>query len=325
MKGFNAVVCVVTTGVLMAISNAVVAQQVYPSKPVRFIVPFPPGGSMDPMARMAAGKLSEKWGQPTVVENRPGGNSIIGTDAAAKSAPDGYTFLVVGTPHVITPLLMRTPYDAIKDFAPVATLNKSRQVLVVNLSVPANNLQELIALAKSKPSQLNFSSSGTGNTNHLAGELLCMLAGIKMQHIPYKGAGPAITDLLGGQVQLSFHVPISVIGHINSGKLKAIAVAGEPRLPALLQVPTMAEAGLPGFNLQGWIGMFAPAGTPKAIIDKTSAEVAKILASAEISEKLVGQGIEPFISTPEQFTTLVKADMALFAKIIKDADIKMEH
>ncbi len=323
MKAFNAVQRLVLVGALMGLASFVSAQQDYPNKPVRFVSPFPPGGSIDPLARMAAGKLSEKWGQPAVVENRPGGNSIIGTDAVAKSAPDGYTFLVAGTPHVITPLLMYTPYDAMKDFAPVATLAKSRQVLVLNTSVPANTLQELIALAKSKPGELNFSSSGSGNTNHLASELVCMLAGIKMQHVPYKGAGPAITDLLGGQVQLSFHVPISVIGHIKAGKLKAIAVAGEPRLPALPQVPTMAEAGLPEFKLQGWIGILAPAGTPKLIIDKTSAEIAKILASAEIHEKLVSQGIEPLISTPEQFAALLKADMALFAKIIKQANIKM--
>ncbi len=323
MKAFNAVQRLVLVGALMGLASFVSAQQDYPNKPVRFVSPFPPGGSIDPLARMAAGKLSEKWGQPAVVENRPGGNSIIGTDAVAKSAPDGYTFLVAGTPHVITPLLMYTPYDAMKDFAPVATLAKSRQVLVLNTSVPANTLQELIALAKSKPGELNFSSSGSGNTNHLASELVCMLAGIKMQHVPYKGAGPAITDLLGGQVQLSFHVPISVIGHIKTGKLKAIAVAGEPRLPALPQVPTMAEAGLPEFKLQGWIGILAPAGTPKLIVDKTSAEIAKILASAEINEKLVSQGIEPLISTPEQFAALLKADMALFARTIMQANIKM--
>ncbi len=323
MKVFNAVVRMVAVGMLMAIAGAAAAQHTYPNKPVRFITPFPPGGSLDPLTRMVAGKLSEKWGQAAVVENRPGGNSIIGTDAVAKSAPDGYTYLVAGNPHVVTPLLMPTPYDAMKDFAPVATIAKSRQVLVVNTSLPVHNLQELIALAKSRPGQLNFSSSGSGNTNHLAGELLCMLAGIKMQHVPYKGAGPAITDLLGGQVELSFHVSISVIPHIKSGRLRAIAISGDTRAQALPQVPTMAEAGLPEFKIQGWTGIFVPAGTPKEIIEKTSAEMARILASAEIHDRLVNQGLEPYINTPEQFAALLRSDQAMYAKIIKTANIKM--
>ena len=323
MNAFNAAARMLAAAMLMAVAGAAAAQHAYPTKPVHFITPFPPGGSLDPLTRMAAGKLSEKWGQPAVVENRPGGNSIIGTDAVAKAAPDGYTYLVAGNPHVVTPLLMPTPYDAMKDFTPVTTIAKSRQVLVVNTSLPVNNLQELIALAKAKPGQLNFSSSGSGNTNHLAGELLCMLAGIKMQHIPYKGAGPAITDLLGGQVQLSFHTSISVIPHIRSGRLRAIAISGDTRAQALPQVPTMAEAGLPEFKIQGWTGIFAPAGTPKDIVDKTSAEMAKILASAEITEKLVNQGLEPFINTPEQFAALLRSEQAMYTKIVKTANIKM--
>ncbi|MFH1602701.1 MAG: tripartite tricarboxylate transporter substrate binding protein [Pseudomonadota bacterium] len=323
MKAFYAMVRMATVGVLMAIAGSAAAQQNYPNKPVHFITPFPPGGSLDPLTRMVAGKLAEKWGQPTIVETRPGGNSIIGTEAVAKSAPDGYTFLVAGNPHVITPLLMHTPYDAIKDFAGVGTIAKSRHVLVLNPSVPANTLQELIALAKARPGQLNYSSSGSGNTNHLAAELMCMLAGIKMQHIPYKGAGPAITDLLGGQVELSFQVSISVIPFIKSGRLRAIAISGTTRSSALPQVPTMAEAGLPEYELQGWTGVFAPAGTPKAIIDKTSSEIARMLVSPEISQKLVNQGLEPFISTAEQMDALMKTDMAKFAKIIKAANIKM--
>ena len=325
MKPVSAVVRIIAVGVLLAIACSVTAQQAYPSRAIRLVTPFPPGGSLDPMTRMAAGRLTEKWGQPVIVDNRPGGNTIIGTDAVAKSPADGYTFLVAGTPHVITPLLMATPYDAIKDFAGVATLAKSRHVLVINPSLPVNTLQELIALAKAKPGQLNFSSSGNGNTNHLAGELMSMLAGIKMQHVPYKGAGPAIADLLGGQVQLSFQVSISVIPLIKSGKLKAIAISGETRSSALPQVPTMAEAGLPEYELQGWTGIFAPAATPKEIIDRISGEMAKMLASPDTIEKLVTQGLEPFISTPEQFAVLLKSDMAKYAKIIKTANIKMDN
>ena len=312
-------------GLLAVLSGPGSAQVPYPTRPVRFITPFPPGGSLDPLTRMSAQKLGEKWGQPTVVENRPGGNSIIGTQAVARAAPDGYTILVAGTPHVINPSLFATPYDAIKDFAPIATIARSRQILVVHPSLPVNSLKELVALAKAKPGQLNYSSSGTGNTNHLAGELLCSLAGIKMQHIPYKGAGPAITDLIGGQVQLAFMVPISVIPHIRSGRLKSIAITGETRALALPEVPTMAEAGLPRLEMSGWTGMFVPAGTPKAIIDKISSEMAQVLAMPDIVERLVNQGLEPFISNPEQFAALLRSDMAKFAKIIKDANIKVEN
>jgi tripartite-type tricarboxylate transporter receptor subunit TctC len=303
-------------GVLVGASVCALAQPAYPTRAVRFITPFPPGGSLDPLTRMSAQKLSEKWGQPAVVENRPGGNSIIGTSAVAKAAPDGYTILVAGTPHVINPSLFPTPYDALKDFAPIATIARSRQVLVVHPSLPVASVKELIALARARPGELNYGSSGTGNTNHLAGELLCALAGIKMQHIPYKGAGPAIVDLIGGRLQLSFHVTISVIPHIRSGRLKPLAISGEKRAAPLPQVPTMAEAGLPGFEMSGWTGMFAPAGTPKFIVDKISGEMAGILALPEIVEKLGNEGLEPFISSPEQFAALLRSDMARFAKLI---------
>ena len=305
-------------------SAAANAQMGYPTRAIHFITPFPPGGSLDPLTRMSAQKLSEKWGQPTVVENRPGANTIIGTNAVAKAAPDGYTLLVAGTPHVVNPHLFPTPYDAIRDFAPIATIARSRQVLVVNPALPINNLQSLIALARTKPGQLTYGSSGTGNTNHLAGELLCSLAQIKMLHIPYKGAGPALIDLISGQLQLSFHVPISAIPHIKSGRLRPIAISGKTRAQALPQVPIFAEAGLPAFDMSGWTGMFAPAGTPKEIVDKISGEMARILALPDVVERLVNQGLEPLISSPEQFAALLKSDMARFGKLIKDANIKAD-
>ena len=301
------------------------AQPAYPTRAVRFITPFPPGGSLDPLTRMSAQKLSEKWGQPAIVENRPGGNSIIGTNAVAKAAPDGYTILVAGTPHVINPSLFPTPYDALKDFAPIATIARSRQILVVHPSLPVNNVKELIALARARPGELNYGSSGTGNTNHLAGELFCVIAHVKMQHIPYKGAGPAIVDLLGGRLQLSFHVTISVMPHIKSGRLRPLAITGQTRATPLPQVPTFAEAGLPAFEISGWTGMFAPAGTPKYIIDSISGEMARILASHEIVEMLANQGLEPFISNPDEFAALLRSDGARFAKLIKDANIKVEQ
>jgi len=310
---------------LAAVSVSALAQPAYPTRAVRFITPFPPGGSLDPLTRMSAQKLSEKWGQPTIVENRPGGNSIIGTNAVAKAAPDGYTILVAGTPHVINPSLFPTPYDALRDFAPIATIARSRQILVVHPSLPVNNVKELIALAKARPGELNYGSSGTGNTNHLAGELFCVVARVKMQHVPYKGAGPAIVDLLGGRLQLSFHVTISVMPYIKSGRLKPLAISGERRATPLPQVPTFAEAGLPAFEMSGWTGMFAPAGTPKYIIDNISGEMARILASPEIVELLANQGLEPLISNPGEFAALLRSDMARFAKLIRDANIKVEQ
>ncbi|MFH1603571.1 MAG: tripartite tricarboxylate transporter substrate-binding protein, partial [Pseudomonadota bacterium] len=235
-----------------------------------------------------------------------------------------YTILLMPSAHLTITLLHRNvPFDTIKDFDAVATIARSRYVLVLHPSLPANTLQEFIALAKSRPGQLNYASSGVGTGPHLAGELFDITAGTKMQYIPYKGAGPALTDLIGGRVQLSFQVPISALSHIKSGKLKAIAITGEARMPVLPQVPTFAEAGLPGYKIGGWYAIAAPAGTPKAIINKLSSEIAKILAMPDTLEYLARQGTEPFISTPEELTALMKADMAKYARIIKTADIKL--
>ena len=326
MKTLNAVTRILTVGLLMAIAASASAQQVYPSKPIRFIVPFPPGGSTDPLARLAAQKMTEAWGQQVIVDNRPGGNTIIGSEAVAKAAPDGYTILLAGIPLVTgISLYPNIPYDAIKDFAPVATIARSEFVLVLNPSVPANNLQEFIALAKSKPGELDYGSSGTGGSLHLAGELFNVIAGVKMQHIPYKGSGPLVSDVIGGQVPVSFQTPIATLAHIKSGRLKAIAVTGAARLQALPQVPTFAEGGLPGYDTNIWYGIVAPAGTPKAIINKMSSEVAKSLATPEVRKNLANQGMEPFISTPDQVAALIKADIAKYAKIIKTANIKIDN
>ncbi len=312
-------------GVLIAFVGAAGAQQAYPVKPIRFIVPFPPGGSTDPLARLVGQKLTEAWGQQVIVENRPGGATVIGTEAAAKAAPDGYTILLAASTHVINSLLMRDlPYDSFKDFAPVANLIKSEFVLVLHPAVPVNNLQQFIALAKSKPGELNYGTAGNGNPNHLAGELFNMMAGVKMQAVPYKGGGPAITDLLGGQVEVLFSVLYSVVPHIKAGRLKAIAVARETRLPSLPQVPTFIEAGLPGFDPKSWQGIIAPAGTPKAIIDKMATEISRILAQRDVSEKLRSQGTEPFFHGPEQFAKLMQADSVRIAAIIKTANIKLD-
>ncbi len=326
MNTFNAVVRMVLLCLLIAIAGSAAAQQAYPSKPIRFIVPFPPGGSTDPLARMAAQKMTEAWGQQVIVDNRPGGNTIIGTEAVAKAAPDGYTILLAGIPLVTgISLYPNIPYDATKDFAPVATIARSEFVLVVHPSLPANNLQEFIALAKSKPGELDYGSSGTGGSLHLAGELFNVIAGVKLQHIPYKGSGPLISDLIGGQVGLSFQTPIATIAHIRSGRLKAIAVTGAARSSALPQIATFTEAGLPGFDVNIWYGIVAPAGTPRTIVDKMSTEVARSLAMPDVRKYLSNQGMEPFISTPEQVAALIKADIAKYAKIIKAANIKIDR
>jgi len=325
MKGFKAMLRLVTIGVLTGLSGPVAAQQPYPNKPIRFIVPYAAGGGTDTVTRLLSPKMTEGLGQQVLADNRPGGNTIIGTDALAKSPPDGYTILFIGTSHVVNPSLLPTPYDAIKDFAPIATVSSFALILVVPPSMPANNLQELIALAKSRPGELNYASTGTGGSQHLTGELFNMTAGIKTEHIPYKGGGPAFTDLIGGQVQMMFAVPTVSTQYVKSGRLKAIAICGEYRSSALPQVPTFTEAGLPGLDLKNWYGILTPAGTPKAAIDRLSTEIAKILAMPDIKEKLHGMGLEPFYSTPEQFAELMRVDIAKYAKIIKAANIKLEN
>ena len=307
-----------------ALQGAAIAQQ-YPEKPIRMIVPYAPGGSTDLLARLIGPRLAESWGQPVIVDNRPGGNTIIGTQALTKAAPDGYTILLMAIAHTIIPNLLPTPYDPIKDFAPVTTVGRGELLLVVHPSVAANNLQELIALARSKPGQLNYASASTGGPLHLAGELFNMLADVRTQHIPYKGGGPAMLDLLGGHVQMMFSSPPESIPHIKAGKLKPIAISGPARSPVLPQVVTFAEAGMPGFTAKNWFGILAPARTPRPIVDKLAAEVTRILALPEVRDKLAGQGMDPFVSTPDQFGALLRSDLALYGKIIKAANVKLEN
>lgn len=311
--------------VLAMVSGAVVAQQGYPNKPIRMIVPFGAGGSTDNLARTMAQKLSEALGQPVIVDNRPGGNAVIGSEALVKSPPDGYTIMMTSVDHTVIPQLLPTPYDPIKDFAPVGAVSYTQLLLVVNPAVPANNLQELIALAKSKPGQLNYASSGSGGVPHLTGEMFSSLAGIKMQHIPYKGGGPAMIDLVGGQVQLTFAIPINAIPHIKNGKLRPIAITGTSRLDALPQVPTFTEAGVPGLDVKTWFGVFAPPGTPKPIVDRLSGEIVRILSTPDVKEKLLAQGMEPYVTTADEFAAIVKADVAKYGQVIKAGNIKIDN
>ena len=320
-----AVLRTLSLGVSLAIAGSAAAQQDYPNKTIRLIAPNPPGGSTTIYGRLIGQKLTEAFGQQVILDNRGGGNGLIGGELVAKAPPDGYTLEQVSSTHYITPLLIRAPYDPIKDFTTVATYVRNETVLVVNPGVPAKNLREFIALAKSKPGALNYASSGGGSPLHLSGALFEQVAGVHMQHIPYKGGGPALTDLIGGQVQLSFQTPVASIGHIKGGRLRALAISGDKRSPSMSEVPTFAEAGLPGFTaLAGYQGIIAPAGTPAAIVNKLSAEIAKIVAMPDFIQKLADQAAEPYYTKPEQFGALVKEDTARFIKVIKDANIKVD-
>ena len=242
-----------------------------------------------------------------------------------RAAPDGYTLMSTVMSHVLTPSLMQMPYDAIKDFQAIATLSAAEQMLVVHSGLPANNLQEFIAYAKARPGQINYASVGTGGATHIIAEMFSQTAGISMKQIPYKGSVPALTDLMGGQVQMFFAIPSSVVGHIQGGRVKPIAVSGTKRLAAFPQVPTFSEAGLTGFDVKTWFGVMGPAGIPRDIIDKLSTTINRILAQPDIREKMASQGVEPFLTSPDEFSALMRTDMARFAAVIKQANIKMEN
>jgi len=305
-------------------AGATLAQS-YPNKAVRVIVPFPAGGSTDIVGRTVAQKLSEAWGQPVVVDNRAGGGTVIGTDIVAKAPPDGYTLLVTPAPFTINPsLLAKLPYDALADFAPITLINTTPLVLVVNPGVPAKSVKELIALAKARPGQLNFGSSGTGGSNHLAGELFNAMAGVKVVHIPYKGNAPALIDLAGGHVDLIFNGLTSALPLIKSGKLRALAMTSLQRSAALPDVPTLDEAALKGFVAVAWNGLGAPANTPPEVIAKINTAVVGIVSSPELKERLKAEGSDPVGSTTAQYAAFLRDEIAKWAKVIKFARVKAE-
>jgi tripartite-type tricarboxylate transporter receptor subunit TctC len=321
---FSSIVASLMAAVFLVAPATAPAQAAYPTKPIRLIVPFPPGGSVDPLARVLGQKLSEALGQQIIVDNRPGGNAIIGTELVSKAPADGYTLLLASTSHVTNSQLVPTAYDAMKDFVPVATLSESPMILVVNPSVPAHSLQELIALAKSKPTELNYSSAGSGNPNHLAGEMFNVMAGVKTTHVPYKGGAPAIADLLGGQVQFSYGSAIIVLPHIRQGKLRALAVSSAKRLQTLPDVPTFAEAGLPGYEISIWNAVLAPAGTPREVVARLNKEIDRIMALPEVQEKLDAGAMTRLTLPPAEFSKLMKSDMEKFGRIIKTANVKLD-
>ena len=312
-------------GALLAGSLPASAQP-YPNRPLRIVVPFPPGGGTDIGTRIVAQKLQEAWGQAVIVENKPGAAGIVGTELTAKSAPDGYTFMMgnIGTHAINVSLYKKLAYDPVREFAPVSMVADLPLLLLVHPSVPANSVKELIALAKSQPGKLNFSSSGAGGSMHVAAELFKSMTGVDMVHIPYKGGAPAVADLLSGQVALSFSTVLETIQHVKAGKVRALAVTNDHRSIALPDLPTIAEAGLPGYQSISWLALFAPAGTPKEIVNKVSAESVRILKLPDVKERLLAQGAEPIGSTPEQLATILSADIAKYAKVIRESGYKPE-
>jgi len=307
--------------VLLAAALAAQARA-FPDKPVRLVVPYAAGGSTDVISRTLGQKLSEMWGQPVVIDNRPGASTIIGTDIVAKSAPDGYTLLVTTASFTIVPSLFdKLPYDSAKDFQPITLINTTPLVLVVNPSVPARSVQELIALARARPGALNFGSAGSGGSNHLAGELFNAMAGVKMVHVPYKGNAPALNDLVGGHVDLVFNGLTSAIPLIRAGKLRPLAMTSLARAGALPEIPTLDELGMKGFQAVGWNGLSAPARTPPEVIARISADVLKVIRSPELIERLKVEGSDPVGNSPEQFAAFLREETARWSEVIKFAKI----
>jgi tripartite-type tricarboxylate transporter receptor subunit TctC len=300
--------------------------QGYPAKPIHFVVPYPAGGPLDTVARLLGQKVSESVKQPVVVENKPGAGGNIGADSVAKSPPDGYAILMgaVAT-HAINPTLYANmPYDAVKDFAPITQVASTPNVLVVNPSVPASNVKEFVAYAKAHPGELNFGSGSTGSAGHLAGELFDTMAGVKMVHVPYKGAGPAMQDLIGGQIQLMFDNLASSLGQIRAGKVKALAVTTAKRSSLAPELPTIAESGLPGFDISTWFGVFAPAGTPPAIVKRLNNEFVKALAAPDVRETMLKLGAEPVGNTPGEFAAYIRSEAQKYAKVVKASGAKVD-
>ena len=306
-----------------AVANA---QQKYPEKPIRFVVPYPAGGPLDTVARLLGQKVSEGTKQPVVVDNKPGAGGNIGADIVAKSPADGYTLLMgaVAT-HAINPTLYgNITYDPVKDFAPVTQVASTPNVLVVNPRLPVTSVRDFIAYAKANPGKLNFGSGSTGSAGHLAGELFKSMAGVDMTHVPYKGAAPAMNDLIGGQIQLMFDNLASSLGQVRAGRVRALAVTTAKRTALAPELPTVAESGLPGFDISTWFGIFVPAGTPRDIVERLHAEFTKALAEPDVREKMVALGAEPVGNKPEEFAAYIRSESAKYARVIRASGAKVD-
>ncbi|MDI1265047.1 MAG: tripartite tricarboxylate transporter substrate binding protein [bacterium] len=310
--------------IVLASASGALAQN-WPNRPIRMVVPYTPGGYTDLMARLVGQKISDALGQPVIFENKPGANAIIGTDVVAKAAPDGYTFGTVIAAHAVNATLNpKLPYDTQKDLTYVSLMSSAPLIMIAHPSLPANNIKELIALAKAKPGELNFASSGVGAAAHLTMEMFKSRTGIDMQHIPYKGTAGALQDIVGGRINVMFDIVGPLMPQVRSGNAKAIAVTAKERIPAAPDVPTMAEQGVPDFVSGTWAGIIAPAGLPKEIVERVSAEAKKALADPAMKEKLAEQGIVAVGSTPEEFRVFVDEEILRWRKVITDANIKME-
>jgi tripartite-type tricarboxylate transporter receptor subunit TctC len=300
--------------------------QTYPAKPIRFYTPYPPGGTTDILARLIGAKLYESWGQPVIVDAKPGAGGNIGTDFVAKSPADGYTILMgaSGPLAINVSLFSKLPYDPVKDLAPVILTASVPLILVTHPSLPAKNVKEFIALMKSRPGQFNYASAGPGSPQHLTAEMFKFMAKVDMAHIPYKGSGPAIVDLVGGQIPFAFESMIPVLPHVKAGKLRALAVTSAKPSPVLPEIPTVAESGVPGFESIAWYGVVAPAGTPRDIIAKLNAEMARILNLPDIKQRLIEMGSPPVAGTPDQFGALIKSEIVKWGKVVKQAHVSLD-
>jgi tripartite-type tricarboxylate transporter receptor subunit TctC len=319
-----------TTGMRKAAVWAIVlapvppcAAQGYPSKPIRLIVPFTPGGGTDILARVIGQKLTESMGQQVIVDNRAGAGGNIGAELAAKSSPDGHTILMVSASYTVNAGLYKLAFDPVRDLAPVTQVASVPFVLVAHPAVPASNVKELVALARSKPGQLNYASSGNGSAPHLAGELLTMMTHTTMVHVPYKGGAPAVADVIGGQVQLLFSTVIQGLPHIKSGRLKPLAVGSPKRSSALPEVPTIAESGVPGYDVTNWFGVLAPGAIPRQIIKRLNREIVQHLQTADLRTRLAAEGADPVGSSPGEFERVIRGDIEKYARIVKAAGIRI--
>ena len=311
-------------GVFAALFSTALWAQAWPSKPLRYIVPFPPGAFNDTLARTLSAELPKTLGQPVIVENRPGGNTIPATDLAAKSAPDGYTLYGAALPFSVIQTLYKTPFDVTKDFAPITLAGVTPNLLVANPGAPVSSVKELIAYAKANPGKLNYASTGNGTSNHLSFELFKSMTGTDVTHIPYKGSAPAVTDLIAGQVQVMFDNTPNVLPHVRAGKLKALAVSSKQRTALAPEIPTVDEAGVPGYDVGVWFGVLTVAGTPRDVVQRLHTEMVKILTSAEVKERFGKMGVEVIAGTPEHFSQFLKSEVARWAKVVQDARIKAD-
>ncbi len=307
---------------LAAAALSPAAAQDYPNRPVRLIIPFPPGGSNDVVGRLVANQLSEKLGHKVFVDNRGGAGGVLGTEAAANAAPDGYTLLVVSIAHAVNPSLYKLNYDPIKSFAPISIMATGPNVLAVNPTLPVKSVKELVALAKEKPGSIDYASAGVGSFQHLGGELFKLVAGVNLQHVPYKGGGPAMQDVIAGHVKVMFSSLVQTTPFIQSGQLRALGVGGAKRNPVLPDVPTIEEAGVPGYVADNWWGIVAPAGTPQPIVDKLYRDIQDVLKSPELTAAFAREGAAAVSMTTAEFGNYMEAEMAKWARVVKEGNIK---